>query len=94
MIKLTYVIWIYLAIVNLYGLILMYRDKQRSIKHEWRIPEAKLFTVALLFGSPGIFAGMYLFHHKTRHMRFVLGIPVLIALQIYLLMKVLIFLTR
>lgn len=94
MIKLTYVLWIYLVIINLYGLILMYRDKQHSIKHEWRVPEARFFTIALLFGSPGIFAGMYLFRHKTRHLRFVLGVPVLILLQIYLLVRCLIFFTQ
>lgn len=78
---------IYLVIANLYGLIIMYQDKQKSKKKQWRVPEGRLFIIALLFGSVGIWAGMYLFRHKTRHWKFVIGVPVIIIAQFYLLFR-------
>ena len=43
-----------------------------------------LFLTALLGGAAGSWAGMYLFHHKTRHWYFVLGMPLILACQIAL----------
>jgi uncharacterized membrane protein YsdA (DUF1294 family) len=40
-----------------------------------------LFGAALLGGSAGAWAGMYLFHHKTRHWYFVVGMPLILAVQ-------------
>ena len=76
--------WImaYLAIMNLIGISLMMIDKRRAIRHAWRIPEKMLFLCSLLGGSIGTWAGMYLFHHKTRHWYFVIGMPVILILQI------------
>ncbi|MBD9014278.1 MAG: DUF1294 domain-containing protein, partial [Lachnospiraceae bacterium] len=42
-------------------------DKRKARLGKWRIPERTLFLIAILGGSPGSIAGMYLFHHKTRH---------------------------
>lgn len=81
------VILIYLIGINLYGYMLMYVDKKRSVRHQWRITEARLFTVAALFGSPGIWAGMRVFRHKTRHNKFVYGIPAIFLLQMVLVIK-------
>ena len=74
-----------LILVNLFGLLLCGIDKSRARRGAWRIPERTLFLTALLFGGFGVWAGMYLFHHKTRHWYFVVGIP-LIALAEYGLM--------
>lgn len=76
---------VYLCIVNAAGLILMLADKRKAIKNRWRIPERTLMGVALLGGSMGCLAGMYLFRHKTRHPKFTIGIPVILSLQIPLL---------
>lgn len=81
------IVLIYLAGINLYGYALMYLDKQRSIQHKWRITEARLFTVAALFGSPGIWAGMRVFRHKTKHNTFVFGIPAIFVVQVFLVIK-------
>lgn len=78
---------VYFGAINLYGFTLMYRDKQRSMRHQWRITEARLFTVAALFGSPGIWAGMRVFRHKTKHNTFVFGIPAIFIVQVYLVIK-------
>lgn len=40
--------------------------------------------MAAIGGSVGAWAGMKLWHHKTRHKKFRYGIPVIFALQIAL----------
>ena len=72
---------IYLILMNLIGFGLMGVDKQRARRMDWRIPEKVLFGAALLGGSVGAWAGMYLFHHKTRHWYFVVGMPLILAVQ-------------
>jgi len=78
---------IYLIIINLYGIFIMYQDKQKAINRKWRTTEAKLFGVALILGSIGILSGMYIFHHKTKHAKFVIGIPLILIIQLYILLK-------
>lgn len=77
----------YVLIINLYGVLLMYSDKKKSIKNKWRVPESNLFFVASVFGSLGIFLGMHIFRHKTKHKKFVFLIPLICLVQIYVLFK-------
>lgn len=72
---------IYSMIINTLALCLMGIDKHRARTRQWRIPERVLFGTALLGGSAGAWAGMYLFHHKTRHWYFVVGMPLILAVQ-------------
>ncbi|MCC8150736.1 MAG: DUF1294 domain-containing protein [Lachnospiraceae bacterium] len=74
----------YLTAVNLIGFVAMGMDKHRAKKRKWRIPEARLFLFAAIGGSLGSWIGMYVFRHKTRHWYFVVGMPVILALQIAL----------
>jgi uncharacterized membrane protein YsdA (DUF1294 family) len=80
-------IFFYLLAINVYAIFVMYTDKKKARKGYWRVSEEKLFIIALMFGSPGILAGMKLFRHKTRHFKFVYGIPAIIVVQIFLLYK-------
>ena len=73
---------LYLLIINALGLLIMLADKEKAKKHLWRIPESTLLTVAVLGGSVGCYAGMRLFHHKTRKPKFSVGIPVIFAVQL------------
>jgi len=57
-------------------------DKLRAKKGGWRIPEKTLLALALLGGGVGAFLGMRLFHHKTRHPKFVRLVPLFAALNI------------
>ena len=77
-------ITIYLILVNLTGLIQMLVDKRKAAKGAWRIPEKTLFLIAILGGSIGSILGMYAFRHKTKHMKFVIGMPLILVLQIIL----------
>lgn len=72
----------YLLTVNAAGFLLMLVDKHRAKKNLWRIPEKTLIIVAFLGGSIGAYAGMQLFRHKTKHPKFYIGIPVILALQL------------
>jgi uncharacterized membrane protein YsdA (DUF1294 family) len=60
----------------------MLADKHKARHGAWRIPEATLMWTAILGGSIGALLGMYLFRHKTRHLKFILGIPLILTLQI------------
>lgn len=73
---------IYFILINLIGFIMMGLDKRRAIKKRWRIPERKLFGIALIFGSIGVLIGMYVFRHKTRHLSFAIGIPAILVIQL------------
>ena len=57
-------------------------DKRWAIRGARRVPEARLFLLALLGGGIGGFLGMYAFRHKTRHLHFVIGFPLIAAVQI------------
>lgn len=76
---------IYLAAVNIITFIMFGADKARAAKGRWRISESALILAALLGGSTGALAGMRIFHHKTKHRKFTIGIPVILALQIILM---------
>ena len=71
--------------MNLAAFAAMGIDKRRAKRGAWRIPEKTLFLLALAGGSAGALAGMYTFRHKTRHKKFVVGIPAILALHIFFL---------
>lgn len=73
---------VYLIIINLVAFVLMGIDKRKAVKKKWRIPEKTLFLSAILLGSIGANIGMKVFRHKTKHMSFVIGIPVILVIQI------------
>lgn len=77
----TEIIFIYLVFMNVLGFSLMASDKRKARKKLWRIPEKTLFLVSFLGGSIGTLAGMYVFHHKTRHWYFVVGMPAILIAQ-------------
>lgn len=75
---------LYLIIINLYGIYIMYIDKRRAKERKWRVSEKWIFLVALLFGSIGVIIGMKAFRHKTKHLKFIVGIPAILIIQLYL----------
>lgn len=84
----TYLFLGYYVIINLAGLIIMWLDKKRAIRHQWRIPEATLFLIALLGGSLGSIIGMQLFRHKTKHWYFVWGMPLIFFIELALALRI------
>ncbi len=82
---------LYLLLINAVGFALMLIDKRKARKNRWRIPEATLMAVAALGGSIGSLFGMYLVRHKTRHPKFTLGIPLILAVQLVILTWILVY---
>ena len=76
------IVLLYLIIINASGFLLMLADKLKAKRGAWRVPEATLIGIAIAGGSIGAFIGMKLFRHKTRHLKFSIGIPVILAVQI------------
>jgi uncharacterized membrane protein YsdA (DUF1294 family) len=76
--------YIYLLAVNALGFAIMLYDKYLAKNNLWRIPEATLMGIAAIGGSIGCLCGMYTVRHKTRHLKFTLGIPAILAAQLLL----------
>lgn len=76
----------YLTAINLLLLIMMGADKIRAKQHRWRISERMLFVIAALGGSLGGLLGMLIFRHKTKHLVFEIGFPLLLVLHIVILL--------
>ena len=74
--------WAYLFVLSLVAVILTVSDKLRARRGGWRVPENTLLLVAALGGSAVMLLTMLLIRHKTRHPRFMLGIPLMLVLQI------------
>lgn len=83
--EITKVLTIYLVIVNIAAFVAYAMDKQKAKKGSWRIPEKTLLLLTAIGGSLGALIGMYGMHHKTKHLKFVLGVPALFAIHVVLL---------
>ena len=73
---------IYLIIINIIAFIVYGIDKWKAKRNRWRISEKMLLFLAIIGGSVGALAGMYIFHHKTLHKKFVLGVPLILLIQV------------
>lgn len=71
----------YLLIMNLSGIIIMGVDKRRAQKRKSRIREKNLWLVALVGGALGSTIGMLFFRHKTHHLSYKIGFPILAVLE-------------
>ena len=74
----------YLVVVNIVAFILYGTDKAKAMHHQWRIKEAVLIGIAFVGGAFGAFAGMIVFHHKTRKMKFRILVPIAIIIWLTL----------
>jgi len=73
-----------LMIVNIISLMFFGVDKLKSKRRGWRIPESRLLLIAF-FGPFGAYAGMLLFRHKTRRVKFLL-VPIFLLIHVYLIL--------
>ena len=77
----------YLLIINIITFIIYGIDKYKSIKHKYRISEKTLIILAILGGSVGAFIGMIVFHHKTKKKKFIITIPIILLIWVYILIN-------
>ena len=73
---------LYALVINILTWIVFGNDKHKAVNHEFRVPEATLFLLALIGGSIGALVGMIGFHHKTRKWKFRIGMPAILLLQV------------
>lgn len=76
------VLLIWCAVMSAVLFIVMGVDKRRARRSVRRVPERRLFLLALLGGAAGGWIGMYVFRHKTRHWYFRVGFLALGLAQI------------
>lgn len=74
----------YLVLINVVAFVAFGVDKWKAQRGAWRIPELTLLLLAALGGSVGAWLGMRVWHHKTQHLKFLVGIPAIFVLQILL----------
>jgi uncharacterized membrane protein YsdA (DUF1294 family) len=72
---------LYLAVVSLVAVVLTIRDKRAARRGRWRTGEQTLLLVSLLGGSVAMLITMRAIRHKTKHAKFMVGIPAIIVLQ-------------
>ena len=75
-------VWAVWLVINLITFILYGVDKCRARRGKWRIPEKTLLSGTWLLGGVGAWLAMRAFRHKTKHPKFTIGIPVILALQL------------
>ncbi len=78
-------ILIYLVLINLVSIIVTISDKHKAKKKKWRVPESTLLLLSAMGGSVSMYVTMLIIRHKTRHPKFMVGIPVIFALQCILI---------
>lgn len=76
---------IYTAVMSLIAFAAFGIDKYKAKTNRWRISEKTLFLLALLGGGVGAYLGMKVFHHKTRHKQFAIGLPLIMIVQLGLI---------
>ena len=87
--QLLLIVTIYMLIMTMVGFVIMGIDKRKAIKKGWRISECTLLLIAFTGGALGSFIGMHIFRHKTKHMKFIILIPLALLLNIMIYVKVL-----
>lgn len=73
----TFIEW--LILINIITFVIYALDKYKAVHHLWRIPEKTLIFLAIIGGSPAALLAMYTIRHKTRHIKFTLGVPVILC---------------
>ncbi len=76
------IITTYIIIINVITYIVYAYDKHQAREHKWRVRESTLLLLPLFMGSIGALTAMYTLRHKTKHIKFTLGVPLLLIVNI------------
>lgn len=75
------ILLLYMLFINILSFVLMFIDKRKAIRRNWRISEKTLLSVSFIGGSLGSYLAMILFKHKTKHFKFKYGLPLMLILH-------------
>lgn len=81
-------ICLYLIVMNVLTFIVYGIDKQKAKRGKWRISEKTLMMLAVFGGSIGAWIGMQVFRHKTKHLLFVIGVPLIFFVELGIVLAV------
>lgn len=84
-----YFLYFYLAFINIFAVVITVADKKRAERRKWRVSEAMLLFVSAVGGGVSMYVTMRLIHHKTRKLKFMLGIPIIVAFELILVLYLL-----
>lgn len=76
------IIILYLISINAVSTLMYVIDKHKAQKGKWRTTEFSLIMIAYLGGSIGALIGMYIFRHKTKHIKFRILVPLAFLIHI------------
>lgn len=76
---------IYFVGISLVSVVMTVSDKTSAKKGGWRIPEATLMTLGLFGGALSMYVTMKIIRHKTKHLKFMIGLPLEIAFHAVLM---------
>ncbi|MDE6124773.1 MAG: DUF1294 domain-containing protein [Eubacterium sp.] len=84
----------YFAVISFLAALFTIADKINAKRGRRRVREDFLLTLGLLGGALFEFITMKIIRHKTRHNKFMIGLPVLIAIQIITILLIVIYTQR
>ena len=84
----------YLAGISLLAVIMTVADKIAARRGTWRISENALMCAAAFGGSAAMYVTMLLIRHKTKHVKFMAGLPLIMAVQVVFAVFLISFLRR
>ena len=70
------------------------KDKTAAIEGQKRVPEKRLMALGLWGGAFPMFITMNLIHHKTKHAKFMLGLPLYTILHIAIVGVIIYFINK
>ena len=73
---------IYICLISIISLVITVIDKFNAKRNLRRVPESTLLTIAALGGSVAMYITMQIIRHKTKHIKFMLGLPIIILFQV------------
>lgn len=71
----------YIVISNITAIVMTVHDKNAAKHRRRRVPEKTLLITAALSGCISMYITMHIIHHKTKHPKFMVGIPVIFILE-------------
>lgn len=79
------VVIIYFIVIGIISVIVTCLDKFKAKHRQWRVPEATLLMLSALGGAVPMLLTMLIIRHKTKHPKFMIGIPVIILVHILII---------
>ena len=80
------ILGIHLSLISLIAIAFTVADKIKAKRGKWRVPESSLLIIAAFGGSLIMYITMRLIRHKTRHPKFMRGLPIMILFHCIVLL--------